>query len=387
VTREPDGLIPAMNDQGPDRRPTPDRPPRASRRYLLLDPLRGVAATLVVLDHVAGLKIGYFAVLVFFVISGYCVLASAEAGLERGMTMGAYMRRRLRRIYPPYLVSVLFYVATRLVKYRLTGTLDLAAHTKTEWIQTLTLTQWLDLLTAPTSSYPYNNSALMVAAHWSLNYEEQFYLFVGLAMAACAWLHRPLRAILLPFTLGALLLMAAIPNLVIGLFVDYWPLFGAGVAVYYRVTGEGGPRLRRALDVGLVTLFAGSVGTLLLNGRPFVGQRYIWEDMAVASGLALLLVVLRPYDARLMKTLPLRLLRKVGTISYSLYLVHQFNVTLAERAADRLVGANAWHPLHIAVELALHWALATGFWWLFERPFLNAPPGAASPDRRTTTRT
>jgi peptidoglycan/LPS O-acetylase OafA/YrhL len=349
-------------------------PRRASRRYTLLDPLRGVAATVVVLDHAAGLKLGYFAVLVFFVISGYCILASAEAGLERGMAMGEYMRRRVRRIYPPYLVSVLFFVATRLVKYRLGGTLDIARRTPAEWIQTLTLTQWLDLVTAPVSSYPYNNSALMVAAHWSLNYEEQFYLFVGLVMAACAYKRWPMRAILLPFTIGTIALMAVVPNLVIGLFVDYWPLFGVGAAVYYRVTGEGGARLTRALDVGLVALFAGSVGTLLVHGRLFAGQRYIWEDLAVTSGLALLLVLLRPYDERLMRTLPLRLLRKVGTISYSLYLIHQFNMTLAEQVAARVVGATAWRPLRVAVEVAFLWALASGFWWLFERPFLNAPP-------------
>ena len=52
-------------------------------------------------------------------------------------------------------------------------------------------------------------------------------------------------------------------------------------------------------------------------------------------------------------------------------------MVLGQQVADRVVGAKAWHPLHVAVELAFHWALASGFWWLFERPFLNAPPEGA----------
>jgi peptidoglycan/LPS O-acetylase OafA/YrhL len=351
---------------------TPGGPPRASRRFPLLDPLRGVAATVVVLDHVAGLKLGYFAVLVFFVISGYCITAAAEAGIERSMTIREYMRRRLHRIYPPYLISVVFFVVTRIVKSGLGGPNDLAKRSLVQWVQTLTLTQWVSFLPG-IPGYPYNNPSLMVAAHWSLNYEEQFYLFVGLAMLLGGRLRRPLRSILLPFTIGTVGLMAFFPTLVIGFFVDYWPLFGMGVAVYYRLSGEGGPRLRRAIDVGLGLCFAISVGVLLLHGRPAQEVHYLWEDLAVASGIALLLLALRPFEARLMATLPLRLLKKVGTISYSLYLIHQFNITFGKQVADRVVGSGAVRPLHVAVELILHMALATGFWWLFERPFLNAP--------------
>jgi peptidoglycan/LPS O-acetylase OafA/YrhL len=358
-------------------RTTPSGPSRASRRFPLLDPLRGVAATVVVLDHIAGLKLGYFAVLVFFVISGYCITAAAEAGIERSMTIGAYMRRRLRRIYPPYLISVVFFVVTRIIKYELGGPSDLAKRTLMQWVQTLTLTQWVSLLPG-FADYPANNGVLVVAAYWSLNYEEQFYLFVGLAMLLGAQVRRPLRSILLPFTVGTVGLMALFPTLVIGFFVDYWPLFGAGVAVYYRLAGEGGPRVRRALDVGLGLCFALSIGVLVLHGRPARDVRYIWEDLAVATGVALVLLAVEPYGSRLMATLPLRLLKKVGTISYSLYLIHQFNITLAKQVADRIVGAGALLPLHAGVELAVHLTLAAGFWWLFERPFLNAPLQAAA---------
>ena len=46
--------------------------------------------------------------------------------------------------------------------------------TITAWIQTLTLTQWISLAGHP-ASYAAENKSLVVAAFWSLNYEEQFY--------------------------------------------------------------------------------------------------------------------------------------------------------------------------------------------------------------------
>jgi peptidoglycan/LPS O-acetylase OafA/YrhL len=346
--------------------------PRApSSRYALLDPLRGVASLTVVLDHAAGLKIGYHAVLVFFVISGYCILASAESGLRRGMTIATYMGRRLRRIYPPYIISVAFFVATRLAKWALGGELDLAKRTPLMWLQTFTLTQWMSIPPAG-ADYAFNNPTLFVAAHWSLNYEEQFYLFVGLSMVLCVRFGLSLRSVLLPFTVATLALMAARPQLCQGFFVDYWPLFGVGVAVYYRVVGAGDARVRRGIDAALLGLFLVSAW-LTWHGVRAPQKRYIWEDLLVASTVALFLVAMKAHEAGLMKTLPLRLLKKIGTVSYSLYLIHQFNITLAASVAGRVVSHARFPVANVALQLAVHVAMAAGFWWLFERPFLNPP--------------
>lgn len=350
----------------------PPRPP--SSRYGLLDPLRGVASLTVVLDHVAGLKQGYHAVLVFFVISGYCILASAESGLRKGMTIGEYMRRRLRRIYPPYLVSVVFFVLTRLAKAALGGPLDASHWTPRVWLQTLTLTQWMSIPPAG-ADYPYNNPTLLVAAHWSLNYEEQFYLFVALTMVLCARAGVSLRAVLFPFTMATLALLAAMPQWCMGFFVDYWPLFGVGVAVYYRVVSPPGGRLRRGLDAALLALFVVSA-VLTWRDHRVPTRRYIWEDLLLGSTVALFLVAVKPYDARLMKLLPLRLLTRIGTVSYSLYLVHQFNINLMSSIAGRVVSYARWPVANTVLQLALHLMLASGFWWLFERPFLNKPVDA-----------
>lgn len=356
---------------------TPAATPRTGR-YALLDPLRGLAASAVVLEHVADVKIGYFAVLVFFVISGYCILASAESSLSRRMTVGEYMRRRLRRIYPPYIASVAFFLITRIIKWQSTGDGAVFARPWVQWLQTLTLTQWLDLL-PNVAGFPSHGGALLVAAHWSLCYEEQFYLVVGLFMSACAALVLPLRAVVLSFTAATLVLMAIFPQLCIGFFVDYWPLFGLGAIVYYATNGDGGARARRALAAVPPVVLALSAAVLVLHGRGIPTRRLVWEDLLMGSLVATVLVLARRFDARLSVTAPVRLLGKIGTVSYSLYLIHQFNITLMAKVAGRIVSHGAWPILNVALQLALHIALATAFWWAFERPFLNTRPESEAP--------
>ena len=47
----------------------------------------------------------------FFVISGYCIAASAEATARKGGSPWGFMGRRVWRIYPPYWAALLGFVA------------------------------------------------------------------------------------------------------------------------------------------------------------------------------------------------------------------------------------------------------------------------------------
>ena len=147
-------------------------------RYQTLDSWRGLAALLVVFHHVSGMEVGRSAVMVFFVISGYCITASAYSCQERGLGFWGYLRRRVRRIYPPYLLALVYYGVTRLIKWWLTGQDDLSRITPWQWVQNVTLTQWVSLLPSPIPRAEENYTNL-VAAFWSLGYEEQFYLLVA----------------------------------------------------------------------------------------------------------------------------------------------------------------------------------------------------------------
>ena len=80
------------------------------KRLTTLDALRGVAAMLVVLFHMgpaAPLHApgGFLAVDLFFALSGFVLARAYDARLKAGMPFAAFMRLRLRRVYPLYLVG------------------------------------------------------------------------------------------------------------------------------------------------------------------------------------------------------------------------------------------------------------------------------------------
>ena len=71
-------------------------------RYEIIDGIRGLAALAVVLHHLQVIGIGPYAVIVFFVISGYCIAASVDSTRRKGQGPLTFLARRLWRIYPTY---------------------------------------------------------------------------------------------------------------------------------------------------------------------------------------------------------------------------------------------------------------------------------------------
>lgn len=74
------------------------------RRYLTLDAMRGIAAVMVVALHYAHV-FGHASLAVdfFFVLSGFVIAHAYEEKLRTRMTFGAFMRRRVERLWPLYL--------------------------------------------------------------------------------------------------------------------------------------------------------------------------------------------------------------------------------------------------------------------------------------------
>ncbi len=81
-------------------------------RFLVLDGLRGVAAFAVILDHVASetlramLPGRYLAVDFFFVLSGFVLAHAYGERLARGLSPLGFLRLRLIRLYPLYLLGL-----------------------------------------------------------------------------------------------------------------------------------------------------------------------------------------------------------------------------------------------------------------------------------------
>ena len=365
--------------------PTPGSAPPFSSRYELLDGVRGLAALAVVLAHHGVAVLGHEAVLVFFVVSGYCVAGAAATALRLG-TPGvggfrAFLWRRARRIYPPYLLSLGFFAATRIARQWL-GRGDGLPGDALVWLQNVSLTQWLTLLHHPAAE-PVQNPALLVTAYWSLNYEEQFYLVVATALLLCGS-----RVERLPLALGlvtiasSLWLVLAGSEIFRGLFLEFWPHFAIGAGLFVVLCHSTDRRARTLYALGLAVLLA--LSGVSAAGLTQDGASRLGPEFALLGLVGLVLLLMRPLSPRIAHARLWKPLAFLGTISYSLYLVHQFNLTLANGIAAALsAGGPPWLRTTLAVGAQL--GIASVFWYLCERPFLNrapAPAAAAVTDRK-----
>lgn len=347
-------------------------------RYPLLDGLRGLAALGVVVSHVLGIVnrgpalLGRASVLWFFVISGYCITASAQRALRQRLPFSRFMWRRFRRIYPTYWLALVYFVATRLAK----SAAGMGGGVPTDpiaWLQNLTLTQWVTGLFHP-ARYP-ALGPLFSATFWSLCYEEQFYLVVAAAIALAVRGGPALGRSLLVVSLAAAAWNALWPDRVHGIFLDYWLPFAAGALVFHRLTTEMGPRTRFVVDAGLAgfAVIAGAFGAAHgIDADP--NTRHLWLEWSSVATFALALILLRPVSDGWISRSPGRWLSSLGLISYSLYLVQAMNYRFSRTVAGWIVPAGAPFAVRAVAEIAVHVLAAIPFWYACERHFLTKPP-------------
>ncbi len=398
------------------------RPGLYTERYELIDGWRGLAALAVCVHHVTTVRIGGPAVMVFFVLSGYCIAASADACQRKGWGFREFMWRRIRRIYPPYLFSIAFWAATRVVKWQLAGgPNDLAVRPTGEprgwidWLQNLTLTQWLSMpWLQPPLSHPASNDTLFVAAYWSLCYEEQFYLVVGLMIVLAGLVGVSVLAMSLGLLAVSVAWNVRFPTTSFGVFIEYWTVFVVGVLVFYRLCRIERASVRKLIDATFATGVAIAVYMRWFSGHDWPTAvdhtelfRNAYSDLATALSFGLLLIVMRPFSERIAAKGLFRPLSALGLITFSLYLIHEFNLRLMAVAAHKLIAPLSRLPMPeadvhggwsyvshsdvrmvypavwlwawIGLQLVGHIALATVFWCFCEKPFLNkAIPGGTT---------
>jgi peptidoglycan/LPS O-acetylase OafA/YrhL len=365
--------------------------PRAPR-YETLTIWRGVACLFVVVFHSVSTGYGlsfpdgpgpladvlavvhrlWIGVPLFFVISGYCVTASADAARRRPNPGPLFFWRRFHRIYPPYWVWLgISALSIGWVEHIRPGFFERVfipnstTLTKWEWLGNLTLTEtWRWHLTGGVENE-------LLGPSWTLCYEEQFYALVGLALLfAPRFLFRVL-ALLTVGVIAGLFLFPLLGIGTMGFFLDgKWLMFAAGIAVYYALNyapQRVGWLLGLLLGFGALCAVAAPEHLLVARvNEP--NQSYLG-----AFAFALLLLVLQRWDAPLSRARLFRPLSFCGVMCYSLYLVHWPVVTLASWAFGKLRFRDPFAILLLGIPFCLTVAISLAYFFhkFVERRFWN----------------
>jgi peptidoglycan/LPS O-acetylase OafA/YrhL len=320
-------------------------------------------------------------VTLFFVISGYCIVASAHASRRPAGAAEPYrfLLRRFWRIYPPYWAAIVFFAVVILGLdaaglgrlHRGTHALVLdapSALSPSQWLGNFSLTEtWRPHLGGP----PRN---VFTAVAWSLCFEEQFYLVCFLTL----WL-APRRVFEALAAVSATLLalrvtvwaMGRLPTLT-GTFPLLWHEFAVGLAVYYRLNVSTSGASRRWIDAGLVAMLAAGIST---GGR----------DTAVAAAFGLALIALWRWDGLISGLAALKPLRACGRRCYSIYLAHLPVCVVGSISLIELGLTGFWVRALVVIPVVSAAAVAVGFAFfdLVESRFLNPPAiGSRSDIRR-----
>ena len=253
----------------------------------------------------AVLRRGYLGVDFFFVLSGFIIMHAHMNDARTGLAAVEYIKKRLRRIYVPYLpVSIFMILLYLLIPSASLGNRDWGIFTS------ITL--------FPTEHPP----ALSVA--WSLIYEMMFYSIFIASYFTKRFIIFVIAWVVAIFGAWAIGWTPEFP--VLRIFLSLQNLeFVAGMAsayAYARVSVRWSPAL---IGAGLA-----SIAAYFLGGEP----NYIWFGISLAPlvvGVALL--------ERLKSPAPLGWLLMLGNASYAIYLVHGPIVSIAIRLS---MGLHSW---------------------------------------------
>ena len=369
-------------------------PTHLPNRLRGIDALRGAAALGVVFYHAVeqGQKVlpnnlfqhpirlvqftssfGYIGVFLFFVISGFCIhlqwARSKAAGVEPDIRFGAFWKRRIRRLYPPYIITLLLFLllAASTVGINLTHffVYDVGMH--------LLMLHNLD----PNTCYTING------VFWTLAIEEQLYLaYFLLLFIRVRWGWRVTIAVCL-FARLAWMGISHVVWLKTGIGIPVpeaaashwftWALGALGVEVMFGLTTLRG----WSRDLRLATVLI-VVASALSTYLPYISKDTILHDFSwflihPLWGLGFFIVVNRTVLAEQswlrQTTLPsiVSVFSTLGVFSYSIYLTHE----LVIMQSWRWTNPSWWQLTNVFLVVVPAVILfAWVFFWFCEKPFM-----------------
>jgi peptidoglycan/LPS O-acetylase OafA/YrhL len=325
-----------------------------NKRYHSIDSLRGIAAVAICFFHFSNgnpallpdgnwlkelANIGFLRVEVFFVISGMVIAYTmAKSNYQIGQ-LGVFLLKRLARLEPPYLASIVLVLGLNLLSSLLPAyagngfTFDAA--------QFFLHIGYL---------VPFWDIPWLSPVYWSLGIEFQFYLMMALTFPLMFAKRK--QFFYLAFAISSFLFFITAQEY---LLFKYVLFFFIGFLLFMYVEGS----IDKRIAIFLIILSGGFI--FLKDG---------WE-FAMAGLFPVLFMLFLGHKR-------FRVLEFLGKISYSLYLIHVpvggrvINLTvkltdniylsmLAVLAALLVSVAFAWLFFHLIEEPSIRWAKRIGY--------------------------
>ncbi len=351
-----------------------------------MEGLRGFAVLLVFLTHYAGMvepwvagntetariasglrHVGHAGVDLFFVLSGYLIYGSL---MKRAQPFIGFMRRRVARIYPAFIVVFIAYV---LLSFAFPSESRIPSDPSEAALYLLQ-----NLLLLP-GLFPIDP---LITVAWSLSYEMLFYLVTP---AFIAWLglrrrSRRWRVVFLLVLAGALALHGALLGGPIRLMMFVAGMLLHEALAHRRQATQASPA---GAPVGLLALLAllAGLGAVLLPGEGYATQALQVCILFVAWPLLCLVCFSAP-SAWLPRAFSWTPLRWLGNMSYSYYLLHGLVLNAGFLLLTQVLppaGQGAWVFWGLLPALfALTLPPTAMLFLLVERPYSLAPSSRAA---------
>ncbi len=323
-----------------------------------LDGARGIAILSVLLANGFGIPLLWAGVDLFFVLSGFLITGILIRQKESGVTsLVPFYLRRARRILPPYLL--LLAISTLLFGLAWTQ----------HWY-------WFAFFGTNIAAALHEIPHRSLQPLWSLGVEEQFYLIWPLIVFTV----RPqvLIRICLALVIAAPILRAIATPYLESFFPIYYltpfrmDLLASGAIlawIYHwhrpRFTQLGPwPPLVLAATAGILVLLTVLDPGFRTSANSIRGNVVIFSATnLIAASMVTIALTGQGLICRFLRNAPLRY---IGTISYSMYLIHQTALVLAEQALPGKLPAFALAFTGIVI-------YATLSWYGFEKRLLAHP--------------
>ena len=353
--------------------------PRTGGHLAFLDGVRGIAALYVVFHHIwlttypafpadtgprwaSWMLWGHLAVAVFIVVSGFSLaLAPLRHGDRLARGFPNYIQRRAFRILPPYWVALLISVATiAAFTGQFTGRgvspEDIAVHAL--------------LLQDVVGSQSPNGAFWSIAIEWQIYFLFPLILLLWRRTGGPATMSLVAGAVVASHLLGTH--VAGLSKL-LDLTPQFLALFAFGVAGAHVLVAGGRWSRVNWIRVGLGLLVL-TVVLLTIYPPASVEAQFFWVDLLAGAAAAALFAGMAQRPAgKASAALGGSAFRWLGQSSYSLYLIHLPVLGLVYwGVVVKLTDPNDMRfVLLLVIGLPTAVVASRGFWWLFERPFME----------------